>query len=69
MNLNTIPLKKGDDRMVKSEIALELTKLIASDVIKNERLIYDSPKDFDKFAKVISKAYNEIYAAIKIDKD
>lgn len=55
--------------MVKSELALELTKLIAADVIKNERLLYDSPKDFDKFAKAISKAFNDIYATIEIDKD
>ena len=55
------PASKGGEHSTKEEIALELTKLCAPNVLKAAR--YQSKENY---ADAIAEAYNEIYENLKI---
>ncbi|CAM2079298.1 MAG: hypothetical protein NSGCLCUN01_03515 [uncultured Clostridium sp.] len=50
--------------MNKNAVAFELTKLIASEIVRSER---NSEGDTD-YPKALAEAYNKIFATIKADK-
>lgn len=54
--------------MTKAEIALELTKLISNDIIREESRRYLPENEHREYAKVLSNAYNEIFATINLSK-
>ena len=56
---------KGGDILNKNEVALELTKLVATQIKEAERR---TPSESD-YAKALAEAYNTIFDTIHFDKN